>query len=158
MRRASALVMLGLMAAACATPRVNVDPDGNVDVDVEPVGQGGEMWEGTLQGTPAFASVSGSAMVDARNDTSYVSVQIRGVPAAAAGTHPWHVHRGKCGSNGEIVGPPTAYPPLRPGSDGAASARAVLPMALNEAEDYYINVHASPTDLGTIVACGAIDD
>ena len=44
-------------------------------------------------------------------------------------------------------------------ADGRASAEASLTgIELNEAKRYYVNVHASPTDLATIIACGPIDD
>lgn len=66
---------------------------------------------------------------------------------------------GNCGdSSPPIVGPPSAYPPLRAGSGGTARAEAHVPVELNEARRYIVNVHASPTNLGTIIACGALED
>jgi len=44
------------------------------------------------------------------------------------------------------------------GSDGTATAMAHFSPKLNEASNYIVNVHASPTNLGTIVACGDYND
>jgi hypothetical protein len=57
-----------------------------------------------------------------------------------------------------IVGDSTAYPVLQVGSTGAAAANVNLSLMLNEATDYYVDVHASASDMQTIVACGDLDD
>jgi hypothetical protein len=75
------------------------------------------------------------------------------------GPYPWHVHDGTCETGGPIVGDATAYAPLMVGADGRAEATArLLGLKLNEAKKYHINVHRSPTDLATIIACGELDD
>ncbi|MGH7482325.1 MAG: hypothetical protein ACRELV_09230 [Longimicrobiales bacterium] len=84
-----------------------------------------------------------------------------GVSVAIAGAdngsqHPWHIHSGTCGSGGPIIGDATRYPVLRVGSNGRASASASLNVELAAGQSYYVNVHESPTDLGTIVACGPL--
>jgi hypothetical protein len=72
---------------------------------------------------------------------------------------PWHIHEGKCGdASPPIVGDASAYPPIVVGSDGSGTATAHVTVDLNEAKQYIVNVHASPTALGTIVACGDFDD
>jgi hypothetical protein len=147
-----------LVVAGCArTPRVNVDPEtGNVDVDVQRTGSG-ETWTGNLRGTGNAPTVSGTATVRVSDDMTHASVSLMGAMSGAA--YPWHVHEGSCGDNGPVVGNAAAYPLLRPGTDGRASAEAHLSnLELNEAKNYYVNVHASASDLGTIVACGPIDD
>jgi hypothetical protein len=57
-----------------------------------------------------------------------------------------------------IVGDPSAYPLIRVANDGTASVNALVGVSLDEAKDYFVNVHASPTNLQTIVACGDLDD
>jgi hypothetical protein len=145
-----------LVAAACSqVPKVEVDPDNaRVDVDVEPPGQM-ETWRGTL--SPVGGSgVSGTAMAREMESATHAMVNIQGAPSG--GVHPWHIHEGRCGdANAPIVGPASAYPPLNVGANGTASAQAHVPVVLNEATPYIVNVHASPTDL-TVVACGVIDD
>jgi hypothetical protein len=57
-----------------------------------------------------------------------------------------------------VVGPASAYAPLQAGAAGTATGNAELELTLNEARDYHVNVHASPSDMATIVACGDLDD
>ena len=157
MRIPAAIACAALVAAGCAqTPRVNVDPEsGRVDVDVERVGTG-ETWNGSLHGMGSLTGLTGTTRVEVTDDMTHAVVTLNN---AGSGTYPWHVHEGECGDNGPIVGDPSSYPLLRPGADGSASAEAHLSgIELNEAKHYYVNIHASPTDLGTIVGCGAIDD
>lgn len=78
------------------------------------------------------------------------------VDGDANAVYPWHVHAGECGSGGPIVGSAAAYPALAMGAEGEATAEATLDVTLDPEADYYVNVHASPDDLGTIVACGEL--
>jgi hypothetical protein len=81
-----------------------------------------------------------------------IAINLAGGQAGAS--HPWHVHRGTCATGGAIVGDITAYPVLRPNSAGAATATALIRVQLVPGEDYHVNVHRSPGELGEIVACG----
>ena len=155
--RIAPLAVAVMLATACArTPKVEVDPaSGRADVDVQKPGTP-ETWSGTLTAMSG-SSVSGTASGTTANDASHVTLTLSG--AQAGTTHPWHVHEGKCtDTSPPIVGDPAAYPPLVVGADGRATATAHLSVKLNEAKNYIINVHASPTNLGTIVACGDYND
>jgi hypothetical protein len=74
--------------------------------------------------------------------------------AAAGGMHPWHVHRGRCGDNGPVVGDAAAYKPLAVDDKGNASATARLNVPLPPDGNYYVNVHALASNMGTIISCG----
>lgn len=146
-----------LAALAACTPRVHTDPDtGRVDVDVQPVTQRGEVWTGTLTGQGAHTNVAGTARATVREGHTIATVTLTG--GTPGHVHPWHIHEGTCGSGGPVVGSGSAYPPLQVGSEGRATGEAHLMLTLNEAKSYHVNVHASATDMGTIVACGALDD
>ncbi len=155
--RIATMALAVLFAAACArTVKVETDPgSGKVDVDVQRAGAA-EGWSGTL--SPVGGSgISGTATGSTANDMTHVSVSVAGAQAGAR--LPWHVHEGKCGdASPPIVGPASAYPPLVVGADGRATAQAHVPVQLNEAKTYIVNVHASPTNLGTIVSCGDFND
>ncbi|HEV2148681.1 MAG TPA: hypothetical protein VGR37_14855 [Longimicrobiaceae bacterium] len=152
--RAVALVFAAALVAC--TPRINTDPDtGRVDVDMQPVTQKGEVWTATLA-SQGGSPVRGTARAVARSGHTVATVALTGARAGAV--HPWHIHEGTCGSGGSIVGAGNAYPPLQVASNGAANAEAHLMLTLNEARSYHVNVHASPTELGNIVACGELDD
>jgi hypothetical protein len=155
--RIRTLAIAFLVAAACAkTVKVETAPSaGKVDVDVQKPGAP-EGWKGTLSSVGA-SGITGTATGTTANDMTHVVVNIMGGRAGA--TYPWHVHEGKCAdASAPIVGSATAYPPLVAGADGRATAEANISVKLNEAKDYIINVHASPTNLATIVACGDFND
>jgi hypothetical protein len=155
--RVLAIAVAALVAGGCAkTVKVETDPgSGKVDVDVQRPGAS-EGWRATL--APMGGSgVSGSATGTSGHDMTHVTVMVMGATAGAR--LPWHIHEGKCtDASPPIVGPPAAYPPLTVGADGRATAQVHLTMDLNEAKSYIINVHASPTNLGTIVSCGDLND
>ena len=157
MRIAYAVSAALLVIAGCSqTPKVETDPaSGRVDVDMERPGQA-ETWHATL--APVGGSgVSGTASARDMDDATHARIDIRG--GQSGGVHPWHIHQGQCGdANAPVVGPASAYPPLTVGSGGTASAQAHVPVELNEATNYIVNVHASASDMGTIIACGDLND
>lgn len=115
----------------------------------------GSRWNATLATPSALVGaldVHGTAWMAPVGGRTVASVTMSN--AAPGGVHPWHVHQGQCGSNGAIVGPTDAYPPLNVQSDGTATAQASLDMPLPSSGDYHVNVHASSDNMGTIIACG----
>ena len=155
--RITTIAMAFLISAACAkTVKVETDPKGGkADIDIQAPGVA-ETWNGVLASVGA-SGVTGAAKGTTANDASHITINISG--AQSGSTHPWHVHEGKCGdASPPIVGDATAYPPLVVGAGGTATATAHLSVKLNEAKSYIVNVHASPTNLGTIVACGDYND
>lgn len=154
--RIATLAIAFLLTAACSrTVKVQTDPaTGRTDIDVQPPGQA-EGWTGTINSVGS-SGISGNATGSTANDMTDVVLNIMGATPGA--TYPWHVHDGTCGSAAPIVGAASAYPPLVAGADGRATARAHLMTNLSEARNYIINVHASPSMLGTIVACGDFND
>ena len=142
-----ALLLIGVASLAACT----VSTNGGLDVD--PVTDVIGDWSGNLA-SQGNSGIQGAVAAESAVATTGVSVTISG--AASGGRHPWHIHRGTCGSGGPIVGDAGAYPVLNVGSNGIASASANLDVALSEDGQYYVNIHRSPQDLGTIVACGAL--
>lgn len=99
------------------------------------------------------SSVHGTAMIHSMNGRQTVELSISGAPAAA--TLPWHIHSGSCADGmTSIVGDPAIYTALGTSNDGTASLMADLPITLATGQKYHVNVHKSPTEMGTIVACG----
>lgn len=155
---------LALVLAACVVAgstgcvRVHRDPaTGNADIDVENPLKSGENWKATIAGRSMWTGASGTATARVEGDNTLATLVLTGLPRG--GPYPWHVHEGTCDTGGPIVGDPTVYPPLMVGVDGRTEANArLLNLKLNEAKKYHINVHRSPTDLATIIACGELDD
>jgi hypothetical protein len=82
-----------------------------------------------------------------------MTVKITIAAAEPGHVYPWHIHTGKCGPGG-VYGPASAYSPIKADPYGAATLTVSVPVAAPESGDYHVNVHASPTDMGTIVSCG----
>ena len=146
---AAGLLLSVLAATGCGHRAVEIDPK------AQPVGN---RWNATLA-TPAELSgaiqVTGTAWMAANEkDPSTTRVHIMIANAAPGGVHPWHVHRGQCGTDQGIVGPPDAYTPLKVGGNGQAEDDVILALPLPKEGSYFINVHASAANMKTIVACG----
>lgn len=157
--RTLALVLAACVAAGSAgCVRVHRDPaTGNADIDVENPLKKGEDWKGNITGRGMWTGASGTATARVEGDNTAVTLLLTGLPPG--GPYPWHVHDGTCATGGPIVGDPAAYAPLTVGADGRAEANArLLGTKFNEAKKYHVNVHRSPTDLATIIACGELDD
>ena len=156
MRIAKIAVALFVAAACARTVKVETDPEtAKVDVDVQAPNVP-ETYSATMSAVGG-SGITGTASGTTANDSAHVTVNITGGQPGA--TYPWHVHEGTCSdASPPIVGPATAYPPLVAGSEGRATVVAHVPVGLNEAKNYIINVHASPTNLGTIVSCGDYND
>lgn len=135
MRPGSMLAVLTCLAVACATSPV-----------FEP-----REWSGSVE---PRADSGVRANVRAATGPSQTAVSINLAGGQARGAHPWHVHSGTCSTGGGIVGDPTAYPVLRPGSNGSATAEARIGVQLIPGESYHVNVHRASDALGDIIGCG----
>lgn len=110
----------------------------------------------TLEPRPGFGEVTGTVRAVASLGRTAITLELDGGEAGAR--YPWHVHHGRCGSGGNIVGSATAYPLIEPDAGGDDRVVATIRTQLADDADYHVNVHASPDDLGTIVACGRLVD
>jgi CHRD domain len=145
------LVIGALGLAACG--------GGGRTVEINPQeAMAGSRWHATLATPKQLAGamqVRGTAwmgLADEDSTRTQASVSIEN--AVPGGQHPWHVHVGQCGSNGGIFGPADAYQPLDVDGDGKAESTAELPVPVPAFGEYYVNVHASRNNMGTIIACG----
>jgi Cu-Zn family superoxide dismutase len=122
----------------------------------EAMGFTGARWSATLTAPPGSPApkASGTAMVLGNAEGSQTRVEVLLNDGTAGATLPWHLHRGTCGNDQGIVGEASAYQPLVVGADGRATGSATIPMPMPRSGEYMINVHASSSDMGTIVACG----
>ena len=153
--RAGLILLLACLTAGCV--RFHRDPvTGKVDTDVESPLKKGEDWNARLAGKDAFPGVSATARAAVLNDETNVTITMTG--GSAGTSYPWHVHTGTCATGGPIVGDAAAYPPISIGSEGRGEASARVPVKLNEATKYHVNIHRSFSDMGTIVACGNLED
>jgi hypothetical protein len=145
----AALMTSATMLAGCGGHAVKIDPD------AAPLAN---RWSASLSTPPQLQGaiqVTGVAwMAQRQKDTSETQVHIEVANEAPGGRHPWHVHRGQCGTDQGVLDTPDAYPVLKVGGDGKAKADAELRMPAPQAGQYYVDVHASTANMGTLVACG----
>jgi hypothetical protein len=115
-------------------------------------------WNGTLSTPPELAGVSdtrGQAwMAGDPKEPAQTMAHVDITNAVPGGKHPWHVHRGQCGSDQGVFGPADAYKVLEVADNGRASETAVLSVAVPHNGSYFVNVHASSRNMGTSIACG----
>jgi hypothetical protein len=158
MRSLTLVVTACFIAATAGCFRVQRDPaTGNADIDVESPLKRGEDWNGSIAGRSGYGAISGTvrATVDAGNTTA--TIRLTGLQPRS--TLPWHIHEGTCETGGPIYGDPNAYAPLQVADNGTAEGTArLINLKLNEARKYHANVHASPSNMGTIIACGDVTD
>ncbi len=97
-------------------------------------------------------NVSGTATVESGASSTHATVSLTGGDPGT--TYPWHVHSGKCGDNGPVVGQASAYTPIKISKSGSGKVDVTLPFTVPDNGSYYINIHKSASDMGTIVSCG----
>jgi len=129
---------------------------GKVDIDIESPTKVGEDWSAGLKGLGSHANLSGTVKALVGGGETNITISLAG--GTPGTTMPWHIHQGKCGSGGPIVGEASAYKALTVGGEGKAEGNARTTVSLKEATDYYVDVHHSHADMATIVACGELDD
>lgn len=110
-------------------------------------------WGGKLM-PQGGTTVAGSVSVEPGSSASSTHATVTITGGEAGVTYPWHVHSGKCGDNGAVVGQAGAYTPIKIGKDGNGKVNVTLPFAIPDNGAYYVNIHKSATDMGTIVSCG----
>ena len=156
MRLAHALPALVLAAAACAPTYTTGGSSG--ETPAPSTSTAGDMAGMTHYSANLAAmngsTVHGTAMVHSMTPGQQtVELQVSGATAGA--TYPWHIHSGSCADGmTPVVGSPALYTALGTSGDGTASLTATIPVTLDPTQRYHVNIHASPTNMGTIVACG----
>ena len=143
--RVLAALALASIAAGC------VYRPGTPDNTLAP----GAQWTATL--VPTTVSALHGTLTFVQTDPQS---QTRVIFALSDGTAnsvlPWHVHYGVCGDDDLIVGTPRNYPPLVIDASGKLRAVALLPVELTTKATYVVHVHASPTEMKTVIACAVL--
>ena len=155
MRKLSLCLAATLALGACVRTATN-EATGKVDVDVESPTKKGEDWKAGLKGMGNFTSVNGQVKANVLEGKTMASITINN--ATAGGQHPWMIHEGTCSMPGQAVGMASDYPLVSIASDGRGTASANIMARLDEAKQYVVVVHASQSDMTTVVACGELDD
>jgi hypothetical protein len=117
----------------------------------------GERWNATLatpSGLAGAVQIHGTGYV-AHDPSGSSKAVIHVSNATAGGVHPWSVRVGLCGdANNPVFGDLSAYPNLKIDKDGTAQGGALLSVPFPTSGNYSLEVRASPTNTGTVIACG----
>jgi hypothetical protein len=100
--------------------------------------------------------IHGSAWMapPAVGDSGRALISIAIANAAPGGVHPWAVHQGTCGNDRGVYGSDRAYPPLKVGSDGTATAKTQQTLPPPKFGEYFVEVLAAPSNPEMVIACG----
>jgi len=111
-------------------------------------------WTVSFQGAGEWEDVTATSDVHWATGAASFTASVRVSDDESEAVRPWHVHQGTCAQGGEVVGGGAHYPALNMDSGGSAEGVATVPTALDPAAQYHVNVHRSPREMSTIVACG----
>jgi hypothetical protein len=143
-RLMATLAIAGTLAACASRP-------GTAASSLAP----GAEWTATV--VPTTTSAIHGTLKFVRTDPA---TQTRVIFALSDGTanavRPWHIHFGVCGDDHTIVGRPANYPPLVMSSQGNLSAIAQVPVELVKGTRYVVHLHASPSEMKTVIACAPL--
>lgn len=149
-RTATAIAAI-IATAACNPFHKNANEIQRADIPV------GERWNATLatpSGLAGAVQIKGTGYL-ARGDSPNTSkAVIHTSNATQGGVHPWQLRSGPCGIDSPIVGDQSAYPDLRVDKDGTAQGGADLNIPFPTSGQYSLQVLASPSNTGTVIACG----
>jgi len=146
MKRSALAFVFALLATACAGSGGRQGDDSEFVVDFEAV----------LDGRGPYADVTGTVRALASLGATAVTIGLSGTQPGAV--HPWHIHYGRCGSGGSVVGPERGYPLLTADAEGSDRVTTTIPVQLDDATRYHVNVHLSEERQEVIVACSDLLD
>lgn len=115
----------------------------------------GERWNATLatpSGLQGAVQVRGTGYLARDPGGSKAVIHVSN--ATPGGVHPWSVRAGHCGGENEVFGDASAYRNLKIDKDGTAQTSANLSAPFPTSGDFSLEVRASPTNMGTVIACG----
>jgi hypothetical protein len=148
---AAAAIAVGLATTACNPFHKNANKIERADIPV------GERWNAALatpSGLAGAVQIKGSGYLARGDSPSNSKAVIHTSNATPGGIHPWQLRAGPCGSDSPVVGNPTAYSNLKVDKDGTAQGSANLAIPFPTDGSYSIQVLASPSNMGTVIACG----
>lgn len=113
-----------------------------------------QIWTGTLRPMTDMVVTGSVELEPVGADSTRAVVTIS--EAQPGATLPWHLHAGSCATIGSVVGNPAHYPPIRIGARRSGVVTVTLPMATPKGGAYAVQVHASPSNMKTVLACGEL--
>lgn len=110
-------------------------------------------WKGKFSGKEG-SKLTGDVSITPTADGAGAEVNVMIMGDAPGAVRPWHIHIGSCAKGGGVLGGGRAYTPMTMDGTGHGMAKATLPVAVPDTGSYYVNIHESAGNMGSIVACG----
>jgi len=110
-------------------------------------------WKGKVTGKGA-SKITGDASITPTADGKGAEVNVMIMGDTPGATRPWHIHIGSCAQGGGVLGGGRAYTPITIDASGHGMSKATLPVAAPDTGSYYVNIHESAGNMGSIVGCG----
>jgi hypothetical protein len=95
------------------------------------------------------SGVEGTATLSEAGDQTIVELELEGTGES----HPAHIHEGAC----EDIVPQSAYDLENVGEEGTSRSLVDAPLQDLIDGDYVVDLHMSPSELGTLIACANIE-
>lgn len=150
-RRVLALAVSMVVLAACnpfnRSPNTEVTRDPNMN----------SRWRASLVTPTALAGavqMQGSAAMQPGSNRQETQLSLTIANATPGGLHPWQVHRGQCGADEGVFGPPGSYRAMKVGDEGRGESAATVALLTPTTGNYFVAVYASAANPETVVACG----
>jgi hypothetical protein len=110
-------------------------------------------WKGKVTGR-GDSKITGDAAITPSADGTGAEVNVMIMGDTPGATRPWHIHIGSCAAPGGVLGGGRSYTPITIDGSGHGMSKATLPVAVPDSGSYYVNIHESAGNMGSIVACG----
>jgi len=140
---------------------VILDTDGDGirdDIDTDTTAENTFTWSTLVFATPdAATALTGSAIARELIGADVFAAQVTLRNDIQGAVRPWHVHIGTCARGGAIVGLDADYPRLLVDLDGMARSTVRIPVRLDPAATFHVDVHESDAAFNTIIACGDLE-
>jgi hypothetical protein len=142
----------GQQAPATLTPTTSM---GEVNAPAGTAVPGGAAFKAEINPTNNGTVTGFATMSASQGGNSTVINMTLGGPR---GTYIWHIHEGKCGNTGVLMGDKSNYPPVQVGDSGQVMFRTNLNFTPPAGGTYSIEVHqgSDPASEGKVVACGTL--
>ncbi len=113
-------------------------------------------WQGALsspQNLSGAVEMTGSAWMGRDDESGETLASVTITNAAPGGTHPWSVHRGRCGRDQGVFGSAAQLEPLEIDNDGEADSTGSIGVEMPQSGEFFVAVYAAPTNRDLVVAC-----
>ena len=110
---------------------------------------------GSLQGVGEYATLEGTAAVEASEDVFEIAITLEQAPGVDENGFPWILRSGTCAEPGDAFGSLADYPGIV--LDAEDSWEGSVELAISDEDALIIEVRRSESEPGTRIACGELE-